>query len=49
MTYLLYEKREAFYTLDEMRRLAVANNQPELAKEMEQKIQEFAASLNLGM
>jgi tetratricopeptide (TPR) repeat protein len=49
MTYLMYEKRVAFYTLDEIRRMATTFNQPELAKEMEQKIQEFASSLNIGI
>jgi hypothetical protein len=49
MTYLMYEKRVAFYTLDEIRRMATTYNQQELAKEMEQKIQEFASSLNIGI
>jgi len=48
-SYLLYEKRVAFYTLDEMRRLAEAYNQPDLKKEMEQKLQEYSASMNVGM
>ena len=47
--YLLYEKRIAFYTLDEIRRMATTYNQPELAKEMEQKLQEYANALNLAM
>ena len=46
--YLMYEKRVAFYTLDELRRLAHTYNQPELKKEMEQKLQEYASALNIG-
>ena len=48
-TYLMYEKRVAFYSLDEIRRMATTYNQPELAKEVEQKIQDFASSLNIGI
>jgi hypothetical protein len=47
--YLSYEKRIAFYTLDEIRRMATTYNQPELAKEMEQKLQEYANALNIAM
>lgn len=47
-SYLMYEKRVAFYTLDELRKLADTYNQPELKKEMEQKIQEYSTSLNIG-
>jgi hypothetical protein len=46
--YLMYEKRVAFYTLDELRRLAETYNQPEMKKEMEQKIQEYSSALNIG-
>jgi hypothetical protein len=48
-SYLLYEKRVAFYTLDELRRLADAYNQPELKQEMEQKLQEYSVSLRMNM
>jgi len=48
-TSLIYEKRVAFYTLDELRRLAESYNQPELKKEMEQKIQEYSGALGLAM
>jgi hypothetical protein len=48
-SYLLYEKRVAFYTLDELRRLAETYNQPELKTEMEQKLQEYSAALGVGM
>jgi len=48
-SYLLYEKRVAFYTLDELRRLAEAYNQPDLKNEMDQKLQEYSGSLNVGM
>jgi len=47
-SYLIYEKRIAFYTLDELRKMAETYNQPELKKEMEQKIQEYSTALNLG-
>ncbi len=46
--YLMYEKRVAFYTLDEIRRMANVYKQPELEKEMEQKIQEYAGLLSVG-
>jgi hypothetical protein len=48
-TFLMYEKRVAFYTLDELRRLADTYNQPELKKEMEQKLKEYAGALNIAM
>jgi hypothetical protein len=48
MNNLMYEKRVAFYTLDEIKRMATTYNQPELAKEMEQKMQEYAGSLSIG-
>jgi tetratricopeptide (TPR) repeat protein len=47
--YLSYEKRIAFYTLDEIRRMATTYKQPELVKEMEQKLQEYANALNIAM
>ena len=47
--YLMYEKRIAFYTLDELRRMGTTYNQPELKTEMEQKIQEYASALSLAM
>jgi hypothetical protein len=46
--YLMYEKRIAFYTLDELRRMATTYKQEELRKEVEQKIQEFAGALNIS-
>jgi len=46
--YLMYEKRIAFYTLDELRRMATTYKQEELRKEAEQKIQEYAAALNIS-
>jgi hypothetical protein len=45
----MYEKRIAFYTLDELRRMGTTYNQPELKTEMEQKIQEYASALSLAM
>jgi hypothetical protein len=47
--YLMYEKRVAFYTLDEIRRMANAYKQPELEKEMEQKLQDYAGRLSVGL
>jgi len=46
---LMYEKRVAFYSLDEIRRMATEFKQPALAIEMEQKLQEYAASLSIPM
>jgi hypothetical protein len=46
--YLMYEKRIAFYTLDELRRMATTYKQEELRKEAEQKIQEYAGALNIS-
>ena len=48
-SYLMYEKRVAFYSLTELARLGDTYNQPELKKEMDQKIQEFSSALNIGM
>jgi len=48
-SYLMYEKRIAFYTLDELRRMATTFNQTELKTEMEQKLQEYAGTLNIAM
>jgi len=45
----MYEKRVAFYSLDEIRRMATEFKQPALAIEMEQKLQEYAASLSIPM
>jgi hypothetical protein len=47
-SYLIYEKRVAFYTLDELRRLADTYKQPELKKEMDLKIQEYSNAMNIG-
>jgi hypothetical protein len=48
-SYLMYEKRVAFYSLSELARLGDTYKQPELKKEMDQKIQEFSGALNIGM
>jgi hypothetical protein len=48
-SYLMYEKRVAFYSLTELARLGETYSQPELKKEMDQKLQEFSNALNLGM
>jgi hypothetical protein len=47
--YLMYEKRVAFYTLDEIRRMANVYKQPELEQEMEQKLQDYAGRLSVGL
>jgi hypothetical protein len=47
--YLMYEKRVAFYTLDEIRRMATDFKQPDLAKEMESKMQQYASAMSLPM
>ncbi len=47
--YLLYEKRLAFYSLNDIRRMATTYNMPELATEMEQKLQQYAGALNIGL
>jgi hypothetical protein len=44
-----YEQRIAFYTLDELRRLATTYKQPELQSELDKKMQEFATTLNVGL
>jgi hypothetical protein len=46
---LMYEKRVAFYSLDEIRRMATEYKQAALAIEMEQKLQEFANELSIPM
>jgi len=46
---LMYEKRVAFYSLDEIRRMATEFKQTQLAIEMEQKLQEYANSLSVPM
>ena len=48
-SYLVYEKRVAFYSMNELSRLGDTFNQPELKREMDQKIQEFSSALNIGM
>jgi hypothetical protein len=48
-TYLLYEKRVAFYTLDELGKLAERYDQPDLKNEMFKKIQDYSTALNLGI
>jgi len=47
-SYLLYEKRVSFYTLDELRRLGDTYKETGLKTEMEQKIQEYSSVLNIG-
>jgi hypothetical protein len=46
--YLMYEKRIAFYTLDELRRMAVTYKQTDLQGEMEVKLRDYANALNLA-
>ena len=48
-SYLMYEKRVAFYSMTELARLGETYKQPELKKEIDQKIQEFSGALNIGM
>jgi tetratricopeptide (TPR) repeat protein len=48
-SYLMYEKRVAFYSMNELARLGDTYKQPELKKEMDLKIQEFSSALNIGM
>ncbi len=48
-SYLVYEKRVALYSMTELARLGETYNQPELKKEMDQKLQEFSNALNIGM
>lgn len=46
---LVYEKRVAFYSLEEIRRMATEYKQTALAIEMEEKLQQFASSLRIPM
>jgi hypothetical protein len=48
-SYLMYEKRIAFYSLNELARLGDTYKQPELKKEMQQKMQEYSNALSIGM
>jgi hypothetical protein len=48
-SYLVYEKQVAFYTLDELRRLATTYNLKELQTEMEQALQKYANALSISM
>ena len=48
-SYLTYEKRVAYYSLDELRRMGETYNQPDLKKEVEEKQQAFANSLSTSM
>jgi tryptophan 2,3-dioxygenase len=48
-SYLVYEKQVAFYTLDELRRLATTYNKEELRTEMEQALQKYANALSISM
>ena len=48
-SYLMYEKRVAFYSMSELGRLGETYKQPELKKEMDQKLQEFSNALSIGM
>jgi hypothetical protein len=47
--YLVYEKRVAFYALDEIRRMATEFNQTELAREAEEKIKQYASLMSIPM
>ncbi len=49
MNYLLYEKRLAFYTLSEIRNLAISYGQPDLQAEMGEKIDQYASLLNVTL
>ena len=46
--YLMYEKQVAFYSLDELRRMALTYNQPEMAADIEAKMQQYANELNIS-
>jgi hypothetical protein len=48
-SYLTYEKRVAYYTLDELMRMGDTYKQPELKKEVEQKMQVFSTSLGASL
>jgi hypothetical protein len=48
-SYLMYEKRVAFFALDEIRRMATLYKQIELATEMETKLQEYASRMSIPM
>jgi hypothetical protein len=48
-SYLVYEKRIAFYSLEEIRKMASTYKQTELEKEMEEKLQQFAGSMYIPM
>jgi len=47
--YLLYEKRLAFYTLYELRNLAITHNQQEIADEIGQRLEQYALLLNIAL
>jgi hypothetical protein len=47
--YLVYEKRVAFYALDEIRRMTTEFNQTELAREAEEKIKKYASLMSIPM
>lgn len=49
LNYLLYEKRLAFYTLSELRNLAMANGQPEFSSELLEKMETYASRLNIAL
>jgi len=47
--YLLYEKQLAFYTLNELRGLAISYERPELAGEIGKRMMEYASALNISL
>jgi hypothetical protein len=47
--YLVYEKRVAFYSLEELRKMASTYKQTALEKEIEQKMQQFASTMFVPM
>ena len=47
--HLMYEKRVAFYSLDEIRRMATEFKQTDLAREMEEKLQQYASAMSIPM
>ncbi|MBN2480771.1 MAG: DUF2723 domain-containing protein [Bacteroidales bacterium] len=48
LDYLIYEKQIAFYTLNELRNLALTNGQADLAAELREKMEIYASGLNIA-
>ncbi|MBN1157875.1 MAG: DUF2723 domain-containing protein [Bacteroidales bacterium] len=48
LDYLIYDKQLAFYTLNELRSLALANGQADLAAELREKMELYASRLNIA-